>query len=163
MQRRNGFTLVELLVVIGIIAVLIGILLPTLAKARSNATRIKCAAQLRDVGTALHAYASENKGWLPPHKGDIGVVGPPPTFTPYNMAFTNIFWTGWGAARDFNPYDRNELGSGIARLVMRKHLSNKEMTYCPLVQKSLPPGSTANHGEHASNYYYNPHVADRPN
>jgi type II secretory pathway pseudopilin PulG len=148
--------LVELLVVIGIIAVLIGILLPTLAKARANATRIKCAAQLRDVGTALHAYASENKGWLPPHKGDNG--------NDFDLSgqFTTMFITSWlSGVRDLNPYDKREIGAGIGRLIMRKHLSNAQMTYCPLAFKTQAAGSTATHGDHTFNYYYNPHVAER--
>src|SRR5829696_8398323 len=60
-----GFTLVELLVVIGIIALLIGILLPTLAKARESARKAACLANLRTLGQALHMYANVWKDQLP--------------------------------------------------------------------------------------------------
>src|SRR5438067_1113947 len=64
-RRRCAFTLVELLVVIGIIAVLISILLPTLASAREAANRAVCLSNLRTIGQMLIMYANENKGKVP--------------------------------------------------------------------------------------------------
>lgn len=65
-SNRNGFTLVELLVVISIIALLISILLPSLGKAREQAKAVKCAANLRAVGQGVATYLAENNGVFPP-------------------------------------------------------------------------------------------------
>ena len=61
-QKCRGFTLVELLVVIAIIALLIGLLLPTLFGAKERANRVKCLSNLRQIYQAQQIYALDNKG-----------------------------------------------------------------------------------------------------
>jgi prepilin-type N-terminal cleavage/methylation domain-containing protein/prepilin-type processing-associated H-X9-DG protein len=64
-RGAGGFTLVELLVVIGIIALLVSILLPSLGRAREMSRRTACVSNLRQLGMAMIMYADENKGRLP--------------------------------------------------------------------------------------------------
>jgi prepilin-type N-terminal cleavage/methylation domain-containing protein len=109
-----GFTLVELLVVIGIIAVLIGVLLPVLARARSQANRAVCLSNIRQLGTALLMYCNDNDGYFP----TCGYWDDGLAYKPYPED-----WVHWQRARDLND-------SAIARYVGRGE-QLKSLLRCP--------------------------------
>jgi len=90
---RRAFTLVELLVVIGIIAVLISLLLPALNRAKAQATSIVCMSQLRQIGLAMQMYLAENKQTYPQPSTD-GSISPTPAD---NAKYTAL----WFNALDF--------------------------------------------------------------
>src|SRR5687768_2541416 len=91
-RHRLGFTLVELLVVIGIIAVLISILLPSLNKAREAANSVVCLSNLRQVGMSVQIYAGQYKDTLPDSLSQW--PAPRPTYSVYNLEYCHspVWW-----------------------------------------------------------------------
>src|SRR4051812_46018304 len=89
-RRDHGFTLVELLVVIGIIALLIAILLPSLNKAREQAYTIQCGSAMRQICNSFLMYSNENKGWCPPLKFDTNTT----KWSRQGLVNTTYMWEG---------------------------------------------------------------------
>ncbi len=96
LKRHRGFTLVELLVVIGIIALLISILLPALNRAREAAMTVRCLANLRQIGQGLHLYSSSNRMAMPPGyimiNPDGSVLKPSDAGYAYPTYATSAMW-----------------------------------------------------------------------
>lgn len=63
---RRGFTLLEMLIVIVILAILVGLIVPMISRATVSANTAKCASNLRQIGTGLMLYSAENAGFFPP-------------------------------------------------------------------------------------------------
>ncbi len=118
-RHGRGFTLVEILVVAGILALMMGILIPAMVKVRESGRRTTCANNVRQIGLALLAYATEHKGELPRirWKKDVvspGVYFPPPADSPDPFAATYY----------------NDSSAGLFLLVRQERLPTK-IFVCP--------------------------------
>jgi prepilin-type N-terminal cleavage/methylation domain-containing protein/prepilin-type processing-associated H-X9-DG protein len=100
---RRGFTLVELLVVIGIIAVLVGLLLPALNRAREQANSVKCQSNLRQIAQGMFAYSAENSGWVIPSYNLPQQAGAPTN----DVAGPGVIMDGWPSILDRDGYVRS--------------------------------------------------------
>ena len=157
--RRSGFTLVELLVVIGIIAVLVSMLLPALTRARISAQMVTCAAQLRQIALATINYANDNKGRLPPLRFDTGSrdydLGDSPARPGIQQSnFNYIYTTEYTAVPWTDP---SQEGAGIDRLVKKNYLKGEidKLAVCPSADRTQRLD--------ISRYYFNPNTALRTN
>jgi prepilin-type N-terminal cleavage/methylation domain-containing protein/prepilin-type processing-associated H-X9-DG protein len=121
--RNDGFTLIELLVVISVIAVLMGVLLPSLGRAREAAKRSVCGNQLRQIGMAMKTYTSENDNRMP-YYGN-------PKAHPYDGDMQHPYAVYRGDKSDYWDEHGNPIAMKLARLYMSRHIPDPRLFYCP--------------------------------
>ena len=111
-SSRCAFTLVELLVVIGIIALLISILLPTLSKARESANKVACASNMRQLFIAFTQYSLDFRGWINPAyaPGVVPSTGAPDMNRPWHERFAKI---SEHSPRNYLPWSADYFSRGI--------------------------------------------------
>lgn len=120
MRRKNGFTLVELLVVIGIIALLISILLPALRKAKEAANAVACASNLRQMGLALAQYRNDDKRQIFPPMYMLFRDGGGGQYRPY------VFWLA-----PYLGHKYKTLPGGLVNSNFDTATAGTHVAYCP--------------------------------